>query len=89
MQGLVDRASHVLLQLEIPLERVQAAALRARANGAVVILDPAPAQHLPSSLIAAADFITPNESELRTLLHQSPSEQALTIAEAEAGARVP
>lgn len=88
VQGLVDRASHVLLQLEIPLETVQAAALRATANGAVVILDPAPAQHLPSSLMAAADFITPNESELLALLHRAPSEQALTMAEAEAGARV-
>lgn len=87
VQGLVDRASYVLLQLEIPLETVQSAAARARENGAVVILDPAPAQRLPNTLIAAADFITPNESELRTLLHQPPSEKALTLAQAEAGAR--
>lgn len=87
VQGLVDRANYVLLQLEIPLETVQAAALRARANGSVVILDPAPAQRLPSTLIAAADFITPNESELRSLLHQAPSHSALTLGEAESSAR--
>jgi ribokinase len=87
VQGLVDRSNYVLLQLEIPLETVQAAAARARANGAVVILDPAPAQRLPHGLIAAADFITPNESELRTLLHQAPLDKPITLGDAEAGAR--
>lgn len=57
-----------------------------RAAGAMVILDPAPAQPLPNDLLAAADFITPNESELRTLLGHTPSEQSLSMNEADAGA---
>ena len=86
VQQVADQAHFVLLQLEIPLATVQVAAARARARGATVILDPAPAQPLPSGLLAAADFITPNESELRTLGHLPPSESAMTFQEAQAGA---
>jgi ribokinase len=57
----------VLLQLEIPLDTVVAGAHSAREVGAVVILDPAPAQTLPDTLLALADYLTPNETELATL----------------------
>ena len=57
----------VLLQLEIPLDTVFAGARSARAAGAIVILDPAPAQMLPDTLLALADYLTPNETELATL----------------------
>jgi ribokinase len=61
------RARVVLLQLEIPLDTVLAAARAARAAGATVILDPAPAQAIPDALIALADYLTPNETELASL----------------------
>ncbi len=82
------RAQVVLLQLEIPLETVRAAAETARKNGAVVILDPAPAQTLSSELLALCDFLTPNENELRLLLGQPPSNTPLSRQAAIEGARL-
>ena len=57
----------VLLQLEVPLETVLAAAHGGRDSGAIVMLDPAPAQALPDDLLALCDYVTPNETELATL----------------------
>ena len=61
----------LLLQLEIPIETVVAAAQRARQSGVRVLLNPAPARPLPEELIALSDFILPNESELSLLSGQS------------------
>jgi ribokinase len=60
----------LLLQLEIPLETVLAAARRAKESGLRVLLNPAPARALPEDLIALPDFIVPNESELSLLTDQ-------------------
>jgi ribokinase len=60
---LFDGAAVVLLQLEIPLATVEAAAIRARAHGATVILNPAPAHVLPAGLLQQVDYLTPNETE--------------------------
>lgn len=57
----------LLLQLEIPIPTVLAAARRARASGLGVILNPAPAKELPEALISRADYLIPNETELRLL----------------------
>lgn len=70
----LDRLDHlqahdiVLLQLEIPLETVEAVAIRSRQRGATVILDPAPARALPRSLLDGIDILTPNQSESAALL---------------------
>lgn len=58
----------VLLQLEIPLETVEAVARHAHDCGATVILDPAPIQPLPPSLLACVDYLTPNQTEAAALL---------------------
>jgi ribokinase len=60
----------LLLQLEIPVQAVLAAAERARESGLHVLLNPAPARSLPEELIALPDFIVPNESELSLLTDQ-------------------
>jgi ribokinase len=57
----------LLLQLEIPVETVVRAARIAHAQGAEVILNPAPARSLPYSLLRLVDFLTPNETELGQL----------------------
>jgi ribokinase len=59
----------LLLQLEIPTLTVLAAAQRAKENNVPVILNPAPAHtaQLPDELIALADFLIPNETELSLL----------------------
>lgn len=84
---ILRQARVVLLQLEIPLATVYAAAAAAHASGALVILDPAPAQALPRELLALCDFLTPNENELRLLLGQAPSNEPLSRQDAMAGAR--
>jgi ribokinase len=65
----------VLLQLEIPVESVLAAAQAARAIGAKVILDPAPApaSALPAELLRNVDILTPNETEAALLAGISPA----------------
>lgn len=63
----LEGASLLLLQLEIPLSTVQAAAALAQSRGVPVILDPAPAQPLPPALIATVDYLTPNVVEAEAL----------------------
>ena len=60
-------ASVLLLQLETPLDTVQAAAELAAAAGVRVILNPAPAQPLPDKLLRRLFLLTPNESEAELL----------------------
>jgi ribokinase len=67
VESVLAGARVLLLQLEIPLDTVAAAARTARAAGALVILDPAPARDLPDGLLALADYVTPNETELSVL----------------------
>jgi len=57
----------LLLQLEITTPTVLHAAQRAKENGVTIILNPAPAKEIPDKLIALADFIIPNETELSLL----------------------
>jgi ribokinase len=64
---LFTSAGAVLLQLEVPLETVMAAALRGRMAGCTVLLDPAPARPVPDELLGVVDYLTPNETELVTL----------------------
>src|SRR4029079_10925966 len=59
-RDLLSSAGFVLLQLEIPIESVAAAARLGRDSGAVVLLDPAPARDLPPELLRSVDYITPN-----------------------------
>jgi ribokinase len=69
----VRSACVVLLQLEIPLPAVEAAA--AHASG-LVVLNPAPPAALPASLLARVDVLVPNEWELTRLAGVDPSPRA-------------
>jgi ribokinase len=63
--GAALRAAAVtLLQLEVPLEAVAAAA---RAAGGRVVLNPAPVRALPDELLAQVDVLVPNRVELAQL----------------------
>jgi ribokinase len=66
-EGVIADADTLLLQLEIPLAAVLAGAQAARRHGVRTILTPAPAQPLPSELLAAVDLLVPNEHEATTL----------------------
>ncbi|WP_263416017.1 ribokinase [Terriglobus albidus] len=61
-------AGVVLLQLEIPMDAVVAAAQASHKAGAVVILDPAPVAALPEELLRAVTWLTPNETEAAQLV---------------------
>jgi len=69
-----------LFQLETPLASVEGALAAARAQGAITILDPAPAQPLSPSLLKLVDILTPNETEAAQLTGLQPSSDIETIA---------
>lgn len=68
LDSLLTASRLVLLQLEIPLEAVVAAAGVAHDHGLTVILDPAPARPLPPELYPLVDILTPNETEAAILV---------------------
>lgn len=70
----MEQADIVLLQLEIPLEAVTHAAKLAKSLGKTVVLNPAPAQPLPESLLRDVDYITPNRTELSLLTGSSEND---------------
>ncbi len=64
---ILKDSSIVLLQLEIPVETVVCVARRSIELKKRVILNPAPAQGLPDSLLEGLYLITPNETEAAQL----------------------
>ncbi len=60
-------ATAVVMQLETPLETIQATAELAAKAGVRVILNPAPAQPLPDKLLKLVSILTPNETEAELL----------------------
>jgi ribokinase len=60
-------AKALVVQLETPLETVQAAAELAARQGVPVILNPAPARPLPDALLRRVSVLTPNETEAELL----------------------
>jgi len=86
MRKVFRGAFLALFQLETPLDTVAAALALAREEGLRTMLDPAPAQTLPSALLARVDILTPNENEALMLLGRPPArvspEEAPELAEA-------
>jgi ribokinase len=75
-------AACALFQLETPLEAVAAGLRLARDHGVLSILDPAPAQLLPSGLLALVELLTPNETEACLLAGRPPARVSLHDAPA-------
>ena len=73
MRQVFRGARLALFQLETPLDTVTAALALAREEGLTTILDPAPAQPLPESLLRKVGILTPNESEALRLLDRPPA----------------
>jgi ribokinase len=69
LSSLLPGAKALLLQFEVPMAAVVAAAKAAHSAGVKVILDPAPVQaDVPNELYSLVDIITPNEVEARQLV---------------------
>jgi ribokinase len=81
VSGLAAPASVLLVQLEIPLQTVLAAASRVRADGGVVIMNASPvagiAAESRAALLAAADILLVNETEAAALLEVTPDEAGM------------
>lgn len=67
--SLIAKASVVLMQLETPVSTLTHAAHVAKANGAMVVLNPAPApaSALPDELLKHVDILVPNQTEAERL----------------------
>ena len=63
----IAEADVLLLQLETPIAVSEYAAAIAKRYGTTVVLNPAPAQPLPDSLLKSVDILTPNQSETELL----------------------
>jgi len=68
LEAVLTRSAVLLLQLEITLKMVMAAAKLAKEKYVRVILDPAPTQVLPEEIYPLLDIITPNETETELLV---------------------
>lgn len=72
-QALIQSAGVVLTQLETPLETTEALAELTLIHGVPLVLDPAPARHLPDSVLRKVTWITPNETEAQLLAGSTAS----------------
>ena len=77
LRPLFRRAACALFQLETPLDAVAHGLRIAREEGALTILDPAPAQPLRRELLEHVDLLTPNESEAAVLAGTGDAEAVL------------
>ena len=65
--SLFDQASYCLLQTEVPIDAVKAAALIAKEHNAKTILKPAAIDELPHDLMKCIDIFIPNREEAELL----------------------
>ncbi len=66
-RGVIASADVLVMQLETPMESVQAAAEIAALEGVRIILNPAPAAQVPAEVLKRVDILTPNEHEAKVL----------------------
>ncbi len=66
-ESVIRSADVLLLQLEIPLNVVIRAVELAKLHGVITVLNPAPAQPLPTELLTLIDVLIPNETEAAIL----------------------
>lgn len=74
--------TQLLLQLEVPLDTVQAFAEAAQEAGVQVMLNAAPARALPATLLQHVDLLLVNQGELETLVGAGGLEEQLRRAQA-------
>ena len=77
-RSILEQATVVLAQLEIPIESVIQAA---RSAGKLFCLNPAPAVAIPDELMERADVLVPNRGELAALVSQGPPENRQELIE--------
>ncbi|MEU4716808.1 PfkB family carbohydrate kinase [Micromonospora purpureochromogenes] len=78
-RAAVGAADVLLLQLEVPLPTVVAAADVARAEGTTVVLNAAPAAPLPAELLELVDVLVVNEHEAAVVAGTHSDEAAVLL----------
>ncbi|MDA8369305.1 MAG: ribokinase [Nocardiopsaceae bacterium] len=76
-ERLLAGSAALLLQLELPMEGVIAAARAGRAAGVPTILTPAPARELPDELVGLVDLLVPNQHEAAAMTGEQDPYRAL------------
>jgi ribokinase len=95
-RGVIAASDAVLMQLEVPIETVVAAAATAKTAGVPVFLNPSPARSLPPEIFDGLAYLVVNETELAALTDGSgdPSRlfsqgvQRIVLTLGERGARL-
>jgi ribokinase len=64
---VLEKAEIILVQLEIPIQTIEYAAMIAKQHNKTFILNPAPACKLSDELLSKVSIITPNEKEAEML----------------------
>lgn len=82
-KGEMASAGVLLLQLECPLETVQHAIHLAHQSASLVILNPAPAEHLKGVSFREVDILTPNRVEAEMLAGVKITDDASLVVVAE------
>lgn len=82
-EAQIAQSACLLMQLETPLSAVTLAAQIAKKHGVQVVLNPAPAQPLPDSLLTLIDIITPNETEAEILTGVRVTDEQSAVKSAE------
>jgi len=82
--SVIENASLIIVQLEIPLETVEYISNLASTAGVKLVLNPAPACKLSDELLSQIDIITPNqkEAEMLTGITVNDNESAKVAARA-------
>ncbi|MCV2357260.1 ribokinase [Paucibacter sp. B2R-40] len=78
----VQRAAVVVAQLEVPLAAIETAFELARRANSVTVLNAAPAQALPATLLSMTDWLVLNETEANQLAGLSISEPGDVLVQA-------
>jgi len=85
---MFQNAGLLIVQLEIPLETVEAAILAARKAEAHVVLNPSPGRPLPENLLTQTDSFILNETELVLITGENDLLKGVTQLVEKSGARV-
>lgn len=84
---VLDVSTIVLMQLEVPVDQIDALARRARSRGARVVLNAAPATALPREIVENVDILAVNEIEAEMLAETYGLDASDSIAAAAGLAR--
>jgi ribokinase len=74
-----EKGDVVVAQYETPIQTTAEAFKKAKASGAITVLNPAPAADVPQELLALVDFLVVNEHEYKIIYSELPDADSLKI----------